>query len=309
MRIIQIELGRPIRIDKPLCACIGYFDGIHLGHQALINKTLELSKIHNCDAALITFDPDPRVTVTGIKNIKHLTTMKQRINLAVKYGIRNIIILKFSKEMANLDYEVFEDEILVKCNLIALVCGFDFRYGKNGEGNSLTLKASGKFEVEIIDSVNENNEKISTTRILSELQKGKIEKANKLLGYYYEIQGRIIEGRGKGKTIGFPTANIEPEDEYYLPKQGVYSAYIRLDNIWYKAMVNIGHNPTFNEVDEISLEAHILDFNKDIYGKNISLQFVNYLRDEIKFNSVENLKLQLDQDLMTVRKTLDNYKG
>ena len=308
MRIIQIDVDKPIKIDKPMCACIGYFDGIHIGHQTLINKTIEMSKIYSCEAALITFDPDPWVTIKGLKDVKHLTTMKQRINLAVKYGIRNIIILKFTKKMANLDFEVFEDEVLMKCNLKALVCGFDFRYGKNGEGNSLTLKASGKFDVEIIDSVNEDNEKISTTRIVKDLESGNVEKANQLLGYNYEIQGKIIHGRGQGKKIGFPTANIEPEKEYYLPKVGVYSAYIRIDNKWFKAMVNIGYNPTFNQVSHVSVEAHILDFNKNIYGKNISLEFVKYLRDEIKFNSVNNLILQMDQDLLSVRKSLKEHK-
>lgn len=304
MRIIQIDVNKPIKIDRPIVACIGYFDGLHIGHQALINKTKEISKEKNLETALITFDPDPWVTLKGLDNVKHLTTMKQRINLAVHHGIRNIIILKFTKEMANLSFEDFSEKILGQCNIKNLVCGFDFKYGKNGEGNSLTLKASGLFDVTIIDSVNFNGEKISTTRIIECLNNGDIELANKLLGYNYEIQGKIIKGNQKGSKIGFPTANIQSETEYYLPKNGVYACYLKVLNKKYKAMVNIGHNPTFNFVKNISIEAHIIDFNHDIYGCNVSLEFVKFLRDEKKFNNIDNLILQLEQDLFNTKRIL-----
>ena len=304
MRIIQIDVNKPIKIDRPIVACIGYFDGLHIGHQALINKTKEISKEKNLETALITFDPDPWVTLKGLDNVKHLTTMKQRINLAVHHGIRNIIILKFTKEMANLSFEDFTEKILGQCNIKNLVCGFDFRYGRNGEGNSLTLKASGLFDVTIIDSVNFENEKISTTRIIECLGIGNIELANKLLGYNYEIQGKIIKGNQKGSKIGFPTANIQSETEYYLPKNGVYACYLKVFNKKYKAMVNIGHNPTFNFVKNISIEAHIIDFNHDIYGCNVSLEFVKFLRDEKKFNNIDNLILQLEQDLFNTKRIL-----
>ncbi len=305
MRIVQIDINKPIRIDRPMVACIGYFDGLHLGHKALIDKTKEISLKDNLDTALITFDPDPWVTIKNLKFVKHLTTMKQRINLAVQHGIKNIIILKFSKEMANLTYEEFNRFILAKCNIKTMVCGFDFHYGKNGIGNIDTLIQANLFKVEVIESVNYNHEKISTTRIIKALKDGNIELANKLLGYNYEILGKIVKGNQKGSKIGFPTANIACEAEYYLPRQGVYACYVKVMNKKYKAMVNIGHNPTFNYVDIVSVEAHLIDFNHDIYGCNISLEFVKFLRLEKKFNNIDNLILQLEQDLYNTKRILD----
>ncbi len=308
MRIIQIDVNKPIKVDIPLCACIGYFDGLHKGHKELIDKTIELSKKFNCEPALITFDPDPWVTIKNLTSVKHITTMKQRINLIVKFGIRTIIILKFTKEMSDLTHEEFSNKILGSLNIKAIVCGFDFRYGQNGQGDIETLKNTSNFEVHVIDSVNEDGQKISSTRISNELKHGSIEKVNSLLGYNYEIQGIVIHGRNKGSTIGFPTANIEVEQEYYIPRQGVYACFIKVENKWHQAMVNIGFNPTFNSVDKVSVEAHILDFNKDIYGKRVTLEFVKFLREEQKFNNIDNLKLQLDQDIFSTRKALTNLK-
>lgn len=306
MRIIQIDINKDIRIDKPIAACIGYFDGLHIGHKALIDKTLDLARQYNLEPSLITFDPDPWVTIKDLVDVKHLTTMKQRINLAAKFGIKNIIILKFTKAMANLSFQDFEEKILGKCNINQLVCGFDFHYGRNGEGNSLTLKACGIFDVEIIDSINYDNEKISTTRIAKILADGNIKLANALLGYNYEIQGKIIKGNQKGSTIGFPTANILPEFEYFLPKTGVYACFINIQGKKYKSMVNIGHNPTFNYVKNLSIEAHIVDFNSEIYGMNVSLEFIEFLREERKFNNIDNLILQLEQDLFNTKRILNN---
>lgn len=305
MRIINLDLNHLNRLRIPVCACIGYFDGMHLGHQALIEKTIEKAKEYACETALFTFDPDPWVTIKGLKDVKHITTLGQRIELASRFGIENIFVLQFTSQMANLSPTDFVDKVLSQCNLKALICGFDFHYGKMGAGNYQTLVDENKFEVIKVNSVNRYDEKISSTRISKLLEEGNIVLANELLGYSYELIGTVVHGRQVGRKLGFPTANIEVSKEYLLPKLGVYAAYVLINNQKYQAMLNFGHNPTINYFDEVSVEAHILDFDDDLYGQTIKVYPVCYLRPEIKFQHIDNLILQLEQDRLMTRKLLE----
>ncbi len=303
MRIAYIDLAKPRKAKNPIVACIGYFDGMHRGHQKLIEKTKELAEEHHCGSALITFEPDPWVTLRGMKNsdLEHITTMRQKINLAVSYGIENIYILRFTWEMSQLSPEEFLGKVLGQLNLKGLVCGFDFHYGKAGEGTAETLKWSVVYPVSIVDEVSEGGEKISSSRISILIKEGKMKEASDLLGHPYEIEGKVIQGRHKGTLMGFPTANIQIADELIVPKIGVYAAYAKYGMHTYKAMVNIGHNPTMNYTRNISVEAHLFDFGDNLYGNNISLYPVQYIRPEMHFRSRENLIMQLEQDSKTIR--------
>lgn len=280
MRVINISCTSHSIQRIPLCACIGYFDGMHLGHQALIHKTLEMAEKYDCESALITFDPDPWVTIKGMNDLHHITTMRQRINLAVSFGIENIVILKFTKEMSEKSPEEFVREILGQINLKGIVCGFDFHYGYKGQGNSETLKQQADFEVSVVEAVSDETGKISSTRISEAIVQGNMPEANRMLGYEYQIEGRVIHGRHIGTGMGFPTANVGYSKEYILPKKGVYVCYARIGSVFCRAMVNIGHNPTVNYTDKMSLEAHLIDFKGDLYGKMITVYFIQYLRPE-----------------------------
>jgi riboflavin kinase/FMN adenylyltransferase len=238
------------------------------------------------------------VTIKGIQpsETEHITTMRQKINLAVELGIENIFILKFTWEMSQLSYDEFAKRVLGQLNLRALVCGFDFHYGKNGAGNAETLRNQAFYPVEIVEAVMEDGEKISSTRITSLIKEGKIEEASFLLGHPFDLEGKVVEGRHKGTEMGFPTANIRISDEYVIPKNGVYAAWVTIDRKYYGAMVNIGHNPTLNYSEKISVEAHIFNFDGLIYGKTVSVSLLKFMRPEIQFRSRENLIMQMEQD-------------
>lgn len=308
MRIIQFKLDKPFISKNPIIACIGYFDGLHLGHKKLVDKTLELASKNNLESALITFSPDPWEVIKKEKKLHHITSMKQRINRAASLGIKNIIILNFTPEMASLSPDEFVTKILKPLNINTLICGFDFHFGYKGQGDIQYLQKQDEMKIEVIECVLMDNEKISSSRIEQLLLNGSVNKANRLLGYHYQVEGTIIHGHKQGRTIGFPTANIALDEDFIIPSPGVYAGYIKVYNKWYKAMINIGHNPTFNLSIPISIEAYILDFNLEIYGKRVVLEFDHFIRSEKKFNNKSNLALQLEQDVFHVRKNLKNHE-
>ena len=272
MRIVNVKLGEIRKQKNPVVACIGYFDGMHKGHQALVNATLEKAKELGVESGLITFDPDPWVTLRNEKDVKHITPLQQRINIAVELGIKNIFILNFTKEMAALSPLDFI-KVLDSCNIKALICGFDYHYGQFGKGDIESLKRDADFEVVVVDAVNDNEGKISSTRITNLIEEGEVHKAEELLGYAYRVEGYVVHGNAKGRTIGYPTANVSVPSEYLEPKGGVYACFALIDGKKYKAMVNIGHNPTFNYTETMSLEAYILDFSGDLYDKRLKISF------------------------------------
>ena len=308
MRIIKMGLYSNRVYTNPMCACIGYFDGMHKGHQALIQKTIEMAKRKGCESALITFEPDPWVTIKHVKDVKHITTMRERLNRAVEYGIQNIIILDFSSDFAKLSPEDFVQQILSKISLKGLICGFDFHYGFMGKGSAETLQQTEGLEVEVVQPIEDEQGKISSTRITQCIEDGKMEDAEEMLGYFFRISGIVVHGRHQGNAIGFPTANIHYDPEYILPKSGVYAGFVIIQNKKYGAMINLGHNPTFNYRNDLSLEAHIIDFDQDIYGKLISVEFIRFIRDEKRFSSKGNLIMQLEQDIISTKKILKEYE-
>ena len=308
MRVINIGVHTVQKYQNPMCACIGYFDGMHLGHQALVKATVELAQKHDCESALITFDPDPWVTIKGLKDVKHITTMRQRINRAVELGIQNIIILDFDKEMSELSPTDFIHKTLAKLNLKGIVCGFDFHYGAHGAGDCNTLKSETEYDVVVVDAVEDEIGKISSTRICDAIIQGDMPAIKKMLGQYYSLEGIVRRGHQQGRLMGFPTANIEYSDEYLLPKQGVYASLVEIDHHVYGAMTNLGHNPTCNTSEKLSLETYLIGYNGSLYGRIIKVQLLEYLRPEIHFKSRENLILQLEQDVRDIKKILLKYE-
>ena len=302
----MISLDRK-QVDRtPLVACIGYFDGLHKGHQALIHATIEEAKKRGCASGLITFSPDPWVTLKGIRpnEEEHLTTMQQRIALAHEYGIDKVFVLDFSKKVAALSPDDFLIRILGQLNLQCLVCGYDFHFGAFGKGDGSYLKANAPFAIIEVGEVSEDGIKISSTRITELVKAGEMEKAEQLMGRPFETAGTVVHGLANGHKLGFPTANLSCPVEYVRPRGGVYAGYFIHNGEKYKAMINFGHNPTVVWQSHMSLEANILDFEGDLYGQKASLQFKKYLRPEKAFDSIDDLIAQLKKDQETVRELL-----
>jgi len=304
--MIELKLTHDdLNWNEELAACIGYFDGFHLGHQSLFNKTLNLAKLKSIKSALISFDPDPWVVLHGIPNANHLTTIEDRKRLASKLGFDVWISIEFDEKMANLEPKEFISKLKSIC-IVDLICGFDFRFGSKGSGNIQTLKENQdeQFKIHIIDEYRVDHEKVSSTRIKIALKNGDMELVKQLLGRYYELNGVVVGGRQIGRKIGYPTANLQINSEYVLPKMGVYAGYVVIESLRYQAMISIGLNPTIKDDRVVSIEAHIFDFDKDIYNRDVNFVYVQYLRPELKFNSLNGLIAQLKDDEIECRKIL-----
>jgi riboflavin kinase / FMN adenylyltransferase len=304
--MIELKLNHENLIwDEPLAACIGYFDGFHLGHQTLFNKTLTIAKQKSIKSAIISFDPDPWVVLHGVPNANHLTTIDDRKRLAKKLGFDVWISIEFDTKMANLHPTEFIDKIKA-IHVEDLICGFDFKFGSKGIGTIETLLEAQDvdFNVVVINEYKVENEKVSSTRIKIALKNGDMNLVKQLLGRYYELFGVVVGGKQIGRKIGYPTANLRINSEYVLPKMGVYAGYVMIDGLRYQSMISIGLNPTVNDDRVVSIEAHIFDFDKDIYDKEVLFVYVEYLRPELKFNSLDGLIAQLKIDEMECRKIL-----
>ncbi|MGB7594632.1 MAG: riboflavin biosynthesis protein RibF [Erysipelotrichaceae bacterium] len=302
MKIIHYNITKKFPVIQPYAACIGYFDGFHAGHMALVDTTLEIAHKKNIKSAVITFDPDPWVVLKHIEHPVHLTTMNDRMEIAREKGIDYWIAIHFDQHLAEQPHEVFTD-MLAKTPLVSLVSGFDFTYGYKGSGNSQTLKqeGQGRFDVIEILPINDDGVKISTTRIGMLIDEGKIGDANRLLGRIYAISGTIVGGRRIGRKMGFPTANLAVDSEYRIPRIGVYAGRVEVEGVWYEAMISIGKNPTVTEETNISVEAHLFDFDREIYGMSVKFEFHQYMRDEIKFANIEDLVSTIREDEVACR--------
>jgi len=287
---------------KPVVT-IGTFDGVHLGHQKVILRLQEFAKQHEGETVIFTFHTHPRlVTMPNENNLRLLNTLNEKINLFEKYGIDHLIIYTFDKEFSELSYSEFVEKILVeKIGTHCLVVGYDHKFGKNREGGFDYLKNCAQkfnFEIERLDALLVDEDSVSSTKIRNALQNGEIEKANQYLGYQFTLHGKVVEGKQLGRKLGFPTANIEASDKFkIIPGYGVYAVKVELNSTIYNGMLNIGTRPTFNNnADNRSIEVNIFDFDGNVYGKEITLQFVGKIREEQKFESIEMLVKQLETD-------------
>lgn len=295
MKIVHIGLDHQPYFEKGLSLAMGYFDGFHLGHQALLNEAKNKAEKFGLESAVLSFDPNPLVTLGKMKEEKYITSLQDRARILEELGFDYFVILDFSKEVANLLPEDFIHKFVMKMNVKEVICGFDFFFGQKGKGNGAMLQTYSEFNTTIINQVSKDELKISTTRINGLLQEGKIQEVNQLLTRPYQVTGEVIHGKKRGRLLGFPTANIN-YGAYYLPKKGVYGVKVYIDDTWYMGMCNIGLNPTFNDIESLSMEVHIFDFEKEIYGKQIRVQFYDHTRDEKSFSSKEELVLQLKKD-------------
>jgi riboflavin kinase / FMN adenylyltransferase len=297
IKYISFPIYEPV---ESLTACIGYFDGIHLAHQELIKETVSISKNNNTKSALLTFDPDPWVVIKQQNDYRYLTDFNQRCGLIESLGIELLIIIRFDHLFMNLGISEFID-FIHDIGVRELICGFDFRFGKFAKGTIDDLKQTTKFKTHVIAKIGQQA-KFSSTLVTKLIEEGKIEQANEILGHPYQINGIVVKGKQIGRTIGFPTANIELKFPYVIPANGVYQGKVKVENTYYDGLISIGTNPTVDEQNiKVTIEVLILDFNQDIYHKEITVDFYRFIRTMMKFSSKEELVKQINLDLHSIK--------
>lgn len=285
---------------KKTILTLGTFDGVHIGHKKILERITQNTEKGKYESLVLTFFPHPRMVLQEKSEIKLLNTISEKSILLEATGIENLVIHPFDESFSRLTAEEFVHSILVnQFHIHKIIIGHDHRFGRNRTANINNLIAFGAeygFEVEQISAQEIHDVSVSSTKIRKALQEGNMNLANQYLGYNYFLTGKVVHGKQLGRTIGFPTANIQIAEEYKLiPKKGVYIVKAKIGKINVFGMMNIGFNPTVNGQQQ-SIEVHFFDFDSDIYGENIEVSLMHYLREEQKFDSVDLLTTQLYQD-------------
>ncbi|MGF1671469.1 MAG: bifunctional riboflavin kinase/FAD synthetase [Balneolaceae bacterium] len=293
---------------------VGTFDGVHAGHRFLINTVVNKARKKNARSVIVTFDPHPREIIDpGFSGIRLLTTLEERCEILQELGIDLMVVIPFDRDFSLLTSREFvQDIIWKKIGVGEFVIGYDHQFGKDREGSIETVKKLGKklgFASYVVTKQEVADKTVSSTKIRNALEKeGNVKEAALLLMRYYQLSGTVVHGEKRGQRIGYPTANVLPShSKKVIPKNGVYAVWVQFQDQFYGGMMNIGFRPTFG-IGEKSIEVHILDFNGDIYGEKLLLQFVDRIRDEVKFNTPEKLKEQLERDKNAAREILNENK-
>jgi riboflavin kinase/FMN adenylyltransferase len=287
-----------IRPMKQVLA-IGDFDGVHLGHREVIGRALYTAEHLHLPVSIMTFDPHPRVVLGHNKYKELLTPIRRRLEIFEQMGVNHMYAVHFDEALMHLTPEQFVGEVLLPLDVESVIVGFDFTFGFQGKGNPDTLcdLSRGKFAVEVVRPYHIDGAKVSSTLVREALQAGDIETVTRLLGRRYSVRGKVVSGDQRGRTIGFPTANIEPEELYVKPVNGVYAVKVQVKGLSYDGVMNIGVKPTFTTGElQPTWEAHLFDFSEDIYGETVTVELVEFLREERKFSSIDQLVTQIKQD-------------
>lgn len=303
---MQLHYGlKGFKSHRPVVT-IGTFDGVHLGHREVIAELLRMSKESGGESVVFTFYPHPRMVVNPQEDtLRLLSTKDEKVQLLEELGIDHLVIYPFTQDFARISHVDFVQNILVEqMQICKLIIGYDHKFGHDREGNFQALQILAEklgFEVEQLSPLVVENVAVSSTKIRKALEIGQVAQANHYLGYSYLLRGLVVEGKRLGRELGFPTANILPEDRHkMIPLDGVYAVSVEANGSHYKGMLNIGTRPTVNtNVDHRSIEVNIFDFSRDIYGQTISVNFIQRIREEIKFDNIDRLKEQLANDKIT----------
>ena len=297
---------------KPSVITVGTFDGIHIGHKEIINELCLISKKKKLKSIILSFSPHPKIVLKNSSDIMLINSMDEKVDILNKYNLDYFLIKEFTIEFSRLTALEFVRDILVnKLNVKHIIVGYDHHFGRNRDASIIQLKEFGKlynFEITEIRPKKVNNDSVSSTKIRNLLLDGNLELANKYLDSYFSLTGLVIKGMGRGKNLGFPTANIKINDEYKLiPRNGVYIVKSLIDSIIYFGMMNIGENPTFDDKNK-SIEIHFFELDYNIYDKKIKINILNRIRNEKKFKSPEFLMEQLKIDRDYSLKYIDENK-
>ena len=286
----------------PMVLTIGVFDGLHLGHQTIINKAKEIGKEKQLPVGIYTFNPNPLKVLKPAIAPRAILSTRQKIELLSSLNLDYYLEQKFTLEFASIVYEKFvRDYLLEKFNMLHLVVGEDFSLGYKGEGTLDKLQKIAEtagFEITCVENIKIGDKRVSSTLIRELIEKGRVEEVPEYLGRYYRLDGKVVKGKGRGKTMGFPTANMKLDEDYVLPPEGVYASYVLYKGEKYRAVVNFGNNPTFPG-SAFTIEAHIMDFPaRDIYFEHLSIELVQRIRGEMTFESSEELAEQIKKDIL-----------
>lgn len=294
----------------PSAAAIGFFDGLHRGHQNVLDTMIAKAEENNLKKAVITFDPHPSVVLNPKKRrTTYLTPLDVKLEMLEDMGVDYCFVINFSSALAGLAPDTFVTQYIIDMNIKEVIAGFDFTYGKYGAGNINTLSEYESFHTTGVEKLAVDGEKISTTKIRKDLLAHELESANHALGRPYEVRGVIVQGEKRGRTIGFPTANIEAEYRYHLPAKGVYAVTFRLDNeeTVYKGVCNVGVKPTFHDnLERVSVEVHLFDFDRSVYGENATIHWHYFIREERKFSGIDELTDHISRDKQKAIELLEN---
>ncbi|MGT2808056.1 bifunctional riboflavin kinase/FAD synthetase [Streptococcus iniae] len=296
MKITQIKSFEEINETKDTILVLGYFDGLHKGHKALFDKAKELAEKKNLKIVSLTFNESPKLAFARFSPelLLHISYPEQRYQKFAEYGVEELYLLDFTTTFSKVSSDDFIKNYIGKLRAKHIVVGFDYKFGHN-RTDSDYLQRNFDGTVYTIDEVSINNRKVSSTWIRELIQAGDVNKANQLLGYEFSTRGMVVHGDARGRTLGFPTANLAPIDRTYLPADGVYVADVLVNKKRYRSMTSIGKNVTFGG-KELRLEANIFDFDGDIYGESIEIIWLDKIRDMTKFDGIEDLISQLNKD-------------
>ena len=302
--------------EKPTVLTIGTFDGVHIGHQKILQRVTEEAQNRKINSLLLTFFPHPRRVLQKDSRLQWLTTLEEKKQMLAGNGLDYLVVQPFTEEFSRLSPEEYVREVLVNALKVEkIIIGYDHRFGRNRKADIQDLRAFGElfdFEVEEIAAQDIEEVAVSSTKIRKALESGTIDTANQYLGYPYLLSGTVVKGKGIGKTLGFPTANIQlSEEDKLIPGKGVYVIQFKLDDEEGYGMMNIGTNPTLLE-DSLKIEIHLLDFEANLYDKNLQIGLLHRLRDEQKFRSLDELQQQLQKDKINAINYLNasrNKKG
>lgn len=287
-------------IDTEIVLALGFFDGVHLGHQRVIERALQIGKAKGYSVAVLTFNHTPQVIFEKIHphEFDYLTDLSHKMTRFEALGVDIVYVADFTWDLAHLSPEEFVEQYIVALGAKEVVAGFDYTYGPREIANmsTLPLHSQGRFLVHEASPLLIEGQKIASSTIRQLLLQSNIQEANQALGYIYQTSGQVINGEKRGRTLGFPTANIASDYNQVIPGIGVYAVELKLKDHWYPAMASIGYNVTFKALEEPSIEVNIFDFDRMIYGEHVEIRWHSFLRPELKFDSAQGLIDQLNQD-------------
>ncbi len=294
------------KYDRSSCVTIGVFDGVHLGHRSIISRCVREAQKRDSASVVLTFENSPRAIVKG-QTPCFLTDRQKKLELLEDLGVEFTIVLKFDRKFASLEPENFCSQILKRdLNCVAVCVGENFHFGRGGKGNTDLLKKEGErngFDVIVVPLLSSDGNIVSSTLVREMIMKGKTKEAANILGRPYSMIGKVIKGHARGKKLGFPTANIGLERHFCIPKDGVYAGITIRKGRRIPCAINVGTNPTFGD-EELSVEVYLLDFDENIYGETLEVEFHSRLRDEISFLSERELIEQMEKDAKRAREML-----
>lgn len=304
MEVIQLMYPHqihPEEVDGPYSLALGFFDGVHRGHQKVILAAKEVADRTNTKLAVMTFDPHPSLVLGGRKDpIFYITPLHQKMEILEQLGVDTLFVVRFTSDFAKLSPESFYELFVKDLNVAHVTAGFDYTFGSRGSGTMdvMRILCGSSISVQVVEKLEDGDDKVSSTRIRGLLKEGEMEEVQALLGRPYQTPGVVVHGDKRGRQIGFPTANIQVPEGTFIPANGVYVVKIRVQDEWYEGMCNIGYKPTFKNPDEkqLTIEVNIFEFENNIYGEEVVVDWYKRIRDEKKFDGIDGLIAQLTAD-------------